>query len=154
MQEAPGAGQRMESQGGAPMLSNRATAVLAEAASAARRFGHVALGTEHLLLGLLAEGSVRPLLQGLGVDAAALETDARATILRPGALLVASPAATAHALHVLQQAEAEARRAASSLEPEHLLLALIAAPEGTAPELLRRAGCTLPAARQALSHPG
>ncbi len=154
MQEGPGAGQHVEYQGGAPMLTNRATAALAEAANAARRFGHVALGTEHLLLGLLTEGSVRPLLQQLGVDTAALEMDARGAILRGKALLVASPAATTHAMQVLQLAEAEARRGASSVEPEHLLVALIAAPDGIAPELLRRAGCTLAAARQALRGPG
>ena len=153
MREQPGAGQHVESQGGTPMLTNRATAALAEAANAARRFGHVALGTEHLLLGLLAEGSVRPLLQELGVDGAALETEARAAILRGKALLVASPAATGHALQVLQLAEAEAGRVSSSVEPEHLLLALIAAPEGIAPELLRRAGADLEAARRALRLP-
>ena len=154
MRGEPGAGQHVENQGGAPMLTNRATAALAEAANAARRFGHVALGTEHLLLGLLAEGSVRPLLQALGVDVAALETDVKAAILRGKALLVASPATSGHARRVLQLAEAEALACGSSVEPEHLLVALIAAPEGIAPELLRRAGADLEAARRALPVPG
>ena len=53
-----------------PILTNRATAVLAEALQTSRRLNREEVGTEHLLLALLSEGGVvATTLKALGVCA-------------------------------------------------------------------------------------
>ncbi len=137
---------------GLPMLTNRATAVLAEAANAARRLRQDALGTEHLLLGLLAERTLAATLKDLGVDPRALAQHVEAA-LPPGPRGASSglPAPTAELREALQLAEAEAAQRGVAIGPEHLLLGLLALRQGPAPKLLRQAGISLRAARQALA---
>jgi len=148
-------GSALEEQGaehGAPMLTNRATAVLAEGANTARRLRQEALGTEHLLLGLLAERTTSGVLRALGVDAGALAARLRAALPAAGAgTATALPTPTAHLRRALQAAESEAARGGAAVGPEHLLLGLLAVRQGIAPKLLRQAGVSLKAARQALA---
>ena len=68
-------------------LTPRSTRVLDAAAAEARRHGHDFIGTEHLLLGLLAEpdGIAGQVLARLKVDAAA-QTDVLKIIRAPGYL--------------------------------------------------------------------
>ncbi len=136
---------------GAPMLTNRATAVLADAASAARRLRQDALGTEHLLLGLLAERTLAELLQGLGVDPRVLGQRVEAALPpAPRSASHVTPVPTPELRQALQLAEAEATQKGVAIGPEHLLLGLLAVRQGTAPKLLRQAGVSLKAARQVL----
>ncbi len=134
------------------MLTNRATAVLADAASAARRLRQDALGTEHLLLGLLAEPTLAALLKGLGVDARVLAQRVEAALPpAPRSAPPGTPAPTPQLREALQVAEAEASQRGVAVDPEHLLLGVLAVRQGTAPRLLRQAGVSLRAARQALT---
>ncbi len=141
----------------APLLTNRATAVLAEAVQLARRTNQEAVSPEHLLLALLAEaGAVPTTLDALGVDRAALAQNLKATIAAatPGAPAPAARHATpslAAVRHTLQLADAEARRLRQALGPEHLLLGLLALDEGTGPALLRAGGASLEGARALLA---
>ncbi len=134
------------------MLTNRATAVLADAANAARRLRQDALGPEHLLLGLLAERSMAALLKGLGVDPRVLAQRVEAA-LPPGPRPAprGAPTPTPELREALQVAESEATHRGVAIGPEHLLLGLLAARQGAAPKLLRQAGVSLRAARQAVA---
>ncbi len=138
---------------GAPMLTNRATAVLADAANVARRLRQETLGTEHLLLGLLAERTLAALLKDLGVDAHVLATRVEAA-LPPApsrSAAVAAPAPSPELRQALQVAESEATRGGKAVGPEHLLLGLLSIRPGLAPKLLREAGISLKLARRALA---
>ncbi len=136
---------------GAPMLTNRATAVLADAANAARRLRQDALGPEHLLLGLLAERTLVATLRGLGVDTPLLAQRVEAA-LPPGTRSASrdTPPATPELREALQVAEAEAAHGGVAIGPEHLLVGLLTMRAGTAPRLLHQAGVSLKAARRAL----
>ena len=138
----------------APMLTNRATAVLAEATQLARRTHQDTVTTEHLLLALLAEaGAVPATLAALGIDRLALEQQLKA-IVASATPSTASPGTTpslSTMRHTLELAEAEARLMVRPLGPEHLLLALLAQDEGGGPPLLRAGGASLEAARAALA---
>ncbi len=136
------------------MLTNRATAVLAEATQLARRTQQAGVTTEHLLLALLAEpGPVPAALAALGLDRPALEQQLQAIVA--SATPTATPGATPPSLsamrRTLELAEAEARLMRQPLGPEHLLLALLAQDEGGGPALLRARGASLEAARAALA---
>ncbi len=139
----------------APMLTNRATAVLAEAVQLARRTRQDAVGTEHLLLALLAEpGAVPTVLDALGVDRGALTEELKASV---AAAAPTRPAGShgrpslAAVRHALQLADDEARRMRQALGPEHLLLGLLATGEGPGPALLRASGASLEGARALLA---
>ena len=137
---------------GAPLLTNRATAVLADAANAARRLRQEAVGTEHLLLALLAERTLAATLEVLGVEPRLLRQRMEAA-LPPGSPRTAARAAAAptpQLRQALQLAEAEAARSGHAIGPEHLLLGLVSVRTGAAPKLLRQAGVSLKAARRAL----
>jgi len=137
------------------MLTNRATAVLAEATQLARRTHQDAVTTEHLLLALLAEaGAVPAILTALGIDRLAVEQQLKA-IVGSATPTASSPGATPPSLsamrRTLELAEAEARLMLQPLGPEHLLLALLAQDEGGGPALLCAGGASLEAARAALA---
>jgi ATP-dependent Clp protease ATP-binding subunit ClpA len=119
----------------------------------ARRFKHDYLGTEHLLLGALKEGSdaVMRLLGTFGTDPAKLYHDVEAEIAHGSAApawdqLPLTPAA--------RRTFGYAREEAAALRhpcvgPEHLLLAVLREPDGEAVRLLEPAGVTLMGARAA-----
>lgn len=143
----------------APMLTNRATAVLAEALQLARRTDQDAVSTEHLLLALLAEsGAVPAILDALGVNREALRarldeavaavTPATRTTPRP-----AGPPSLAAMRRTLELADAEARRMQQALGPEHLLLGILAQANGPGPAFLREGGASLESARHVLARP-
>lgn len=135
-------------------FTGQARRVLFLAHQEAQRLGHDHVGTDHLLLGVLREGSgaVARLLAGLGVDAGALR---RAAESKAGAALDTPPwrqlPLTPSARRALERALAEAdrlhRRAAG---PEHLLLGLLHEGDGEAAQTLVTLDLDLDAVRAQL----
>jgi Clp amino terminal domain, pathogenicity island component len=118
---------------------------LTAAEQEARTLGHVVIGTGELLLGLLSDpdGSSSQVLQGLGVDL---------DVARRGLAAVASddvseatgPPLTTQAKRTVQRADRIARLLGDrTIQPEHLLLSLLAATGGTAAQVVQRAGTTV-----------
>ncbi len=134
----------------APLLTNRATAVLAEALQTSRRLNREEVGTEDLLLALLAEGVVATMLEGLGVDPRMLAERVRESAPPLGARTATTVPSLAQLRKALDFAEAEAKQMKRALGPEHLLLGLLAEEGGLGPKLLRQAGLSLDAARREL----
>ena len=133
----------------APLLTNRATAVLAEALQTSRRLNREEVGTEHLLLALLSEGGVvAATLKALGVDSEQLAAQVRERAPAAEARSQTSVPSLAQVRKALDLAEGEARQMQRPLGPEHLLLGLLAEENGLGPELLREAGVSLEAARR------
>jgi ATP-dependent Clp protease ATP-binding subunit ClpC len=129
-------------------FSDRARRVVVGAQQESRALGHDYLGTEHLLLGLLAEGGGvgAKALEALGIGRAGLRE--RVEAMAPAAEPPVSPPAhipfTPSAKQVLRLSLAEAQRLGHSyIGTEHVLLALIAEREGVAARALGDAGADL-----------
>ena len=132
-----------------PILTNRATAVLAEALQTSRRLNREEVGTEHLLLALLSEGGVvATTLKALGVDSQQLAERVRASAPPAEGRSQSPLPSLAQVRKALDLAEEEARQMRRPLGPEHLLLGLLAEEEGIGPTLLREAGLSLEATRR------
>ncbi|MBK9124581.1 MAG: ATP-dependent Clp protease ATP-binding subunit [Chloroflexi bacterium] len=130
---------------GMERFTQRARRVLGLAQEEAERLNHAHIGTEHLLLGLLREegGVAGRVLRELGLDPRRVE-DLVVKMKKPE-----SPKRsgnfdlTAGTKRVMELAIDEARRMGHHyIGTEHLLLALVRQPEGTAIEVLRRLGIT------------
>lgn len=133
----------------APLLTNRATAVLAEALQVSRRLNQDEVGTEHLLLALLSEGGVvAATLTALGADAGGLAERVRESTPAAAPRAQTTVPSLNQVRKALDLAESEARQMHRALGPEHLLLGLLAEPEGLGSKLLKEAGLTLEAARR------
>ena len=128
----------------------------------ARALGHTYLGTEHLLLGLIGppDGVVAAALTALGVEARAVRGAVERIVGRGGQLACGEMRLTPRLKKVFELAGKEAKRAKQrGVEPEHLLLGLLAEGEGVAAGVLGDLGVTLtrvrevlPAARTAAAH--
>jgi ATP-dependent Clp protease ATP-binding subunit ClpC len=118
--------------------------------------GHEVIASEHILIGLLqVEGGHRALLTACRLDPDDLLAHVRfvtSVHQRPAALEVVGTVAFApQAKGVLERTVEEAdRHGAATIEPEHLLLGLVAETTGDGGALLRARGLTLSAARSAL----
>ncbi len=130
-------------------MTNRFTMRAQESLQTALReatgLGHTYIGTEHLLLGLLmSDQSVSArLLRGRGADAEEVR-DAIVHLSGTGGKSQVSPAdMTPRLRRIIEEAAAEARRGAQSyVGTEHLLLALLDAPESMAVRILDNVGVT------------
>ncbi len=130
---------------GMERFTQRARRVLSLAQEEAERLNHAHIGTEHLLLGLLREegGVAGRVLRELGLDPRRVE-ELVVRMKKPEA----RPRSgnfdlTAGTKRVMELAIDEARRMGHHyIGTEHLLLALVRQPEGTAIEVLRRLGIT------------
>jgi ATP-dependent Clp protease ATP-binding subunit ClpB len=135
-------------------LTIKAQEVLNEATAIAQRADHSQVETEHLLLALLNQegGIVRPLVERIGVDGDEL-------IRQIGVLIAGLPKIFGEAAQlyfspgagkVLARAEAEAASLKDEyVSTEHILIA-IAAGEGKAADLLKKAGINKNAILEAL----
>jgi ATP-dependent Clp protease ATP-binding subunit ClpC len=114
---------------------------IAAAEQEVRLLGHSDVGTEHLLLGLLADefGDVATLLRRAGVTAsAARHMVAEVVVAGPGVDPAASIGLTARAQRAIDRAGRFSRRAlADGITDEHLLLGVLDV-EGLACQVLRR----------------
>jgi Ca2+:H+ antiporter len=107
------------------------------------RLDHDAIGAEHILLGLLRDGTTPGLLQRLGLDVSEVEKRLEASgrrgggqNRRPGNEL----AYTSHAKRLIEAASKQARDTGTLLSAEHLLLAAVREPRGTLTRILNEAG--------------
>lgn len=119
----------------------RRSIVLAQ--EAARELGHDHLGTEHLLLGLIEEGTVNALLTSLDVSVEAVRTRVLETIGRRTADPAREIPFTPESKVVLERAMRETVEMGwGTVGPEHLLHALVEEDEGVAAKVLRGFGVT------------
>jgi hypothetical protein len=108
----------------------------------AKTLGHVVVGTGELLLGLLSDpdGSSSQVLQRLGVN---LEGARRglAALSWDDPIESSDPRLTTQAKRTVQRADRISRLLGDpTIQPEHLLLSLLAATGGTAAQVVQRAG--------------
>lgn len=132
-------------------FTERAQKVFLLAQEEARRLKHPAVGTEHLLLGLLREGEgiAAKALQTLGVDLQKLREEVEKVVApgetRPGEEVGLTP----RAKKVLELAHEEGRRqGVSYVGTEHILLGLIREGEGVAARILISQGLSLDKVRR------
>jgi ATP-dependent Clp protease ATP-binding subunit ClpA len=138
-------------------FTDRARASVVLAQDQARRLHHEHIGTEHLLLGLLAEtdGVAAKVLDAMGVRIAAVEADVVAIIGRGEAEPSGHIPFTPRAKKVLELSLREALQLGHAhIGTEHILLGLVREGEGVAAEVLvKYEGITLDAARdRVLAH--
>jgi ATP-dependent Clp protease ATP-binding subunit ClpA len=121
------------------------TRAVVAAAEQARALGHAYIGTEHLLLGLLAHTETRPAraLSALGVQFDGVR-DRMVEIVGPSGASLGDEGHlpfTPRVKRVLEMAEAERERLGDDrVSDVHLLLAVVREGEGVAPQLLRDLG--------------
>jgi ATP-dependent Clp protease ATP-binding subunit ClpC len=134
-------------------FTDRARKVLALAKQEAQRFNHPSIGTEHLLLGLLKEGTGvgAAVLKELGVEARHVKLEVETQLrLRPEeAAPEGELTLTPEAKQVIEYARVEAQNLNHNyVGTEHLLLGLLRASQGGAGTILRERGVSIEAARQ------
>jgi Ca2+:H+ antiporter len=135
-----------------------ATTSLLEAAKAeAVRLGHDFVGSEHLLLALLADpsGQGRQLVARSEIDAEAIRAHLD-TVLKPGdkTLPLEEMAIRSGARKVLNVAGSEARdQGQGAVEPEHVWLALLRERRGVVHQSLTNTGANLDRARSLIARP-
>ncbi|KKM12744.1 Clp protease ClpX [Clostridiales bacterium PH28_bin88] len=132
-------------------FTERTQRVLNLAAEEAVGLGHPAVGTEHLLLGLLKEGEgvAARALTNLGVDLGRMREEVVKVIGRGDAEPKEQIGLTPRAKMVLELANDEARRqGVNYVGTEHLLLGLIREGEGVAARVLTNLGISDDKVRQ------
>lgn len=147
-------------------FSDRLRAVLSDAREEAARLHHEHVGTEHLLLALLAEsqrdssgGAATPagvVLDVLGVDWPKMRGVLEQTVLRGRTNALDDQLSyTSRAKAVLELAMAEARMShAGTVDTQHLLLGLVREERGIAAQVLLDFGVTVEKMRAELSRIG
>ncbi len=135
-------------------FSDRARKVLAYANQEARRRNHQYIGTEHVLLGMVLEGSGvgAYVLKDLGLDLKAIRHEVD-KLLRDGSEVgtaVKLPQ-TPRAKSVIEHAIAESKNLNHNyVGTEHLLLGLLREKEGVAGQVLGNLNVTYDAARASI----
>ncbi|NLM45690.1 MAG: ATP-dependent Clp protease ATP-binding subunit [Firmicutes bacterium] len=138
--------------------TQRAQKVLLLAQEEARRLSHNFVGTEHILLGLIREGSgiAARVLLSLGVEPDAVRTEIEKLMGRGDQHVTLNLSYTPRAKKVIELAFEEARNLGHNyVGTEHLLLGLIREGEGIAAQVLTNMGVDLDKARKSvLAHLG
>src|SRR5438045_228090 len=128
-------------------LTEQARTVMSLAADEARQLNHEYVGTEHILLGLLREGSsdAAGALRRLGVSIDAVRAEIEKLVQRgPNAPDAAELPLTPRAKRVLQFAlEVAADVSLACVGPEQLLIGLMREPTGVAGIAMRNLGLEL-----------
>lgn len=143
-------------------FSDRLRGVLSEARGEATRLRHEHVGTEHLLLALLADSDrddvAPPCMVRLVFDILAVDRGKMRQVLEQTVLTGRAPATedqlsyTSRAKAVLELAMAEARMLrAGTVDTQHLLLGLIREERGIAAQVLLDFGVTVDKARGQLT---
>lgn len=135
-------------------MTDQARRVLALAAEEARKLAHDYVGTEHILLGLVEEGSglAADVLEAFGVTPGAVRDEVERLVTRgPAATAIRDLPLTPRAKRALEFADDEARLVSQrSIDAEHLLLGLVREQDGVAGQVLRNLGMPLAAVREAV----
>src|SRR5258708_4197285 len=117
-------------------FTERARQVMQLANQEAQRFHHEYIGTEHILLGLVLEGSgvAANVLQNLGIDLATVRQQVERIVLHgPDTVPVSQLPRTPRARKVIEYAVEERHRLNHNyVGTEHLLLGLLREEEGVA----------------------
>ncbi|MCK9222756.1 MAG: ATP-dependent Clp protease ATP-binding subunit [Limnochordia bacterium] len=125
-------------------FTERAQKVIVLSQEEARRLGHNVVGTEHILLGLIAEGDgiAAKALQGVGISLERVQQEVESIIGRGDAKLMGQVVGfTPRAKRVLELSFEEARRLGHTyVGTEHILLGLIREGEGVAAQVLKNLG--------------
>ncbi len=129
-------------------FTDRARKVINLARQEAERLGHEFIGTEHILLGLVKEGSgvAANVLENLGVDMEKIRLEVEKYISSPGETISASSSLpfTPKAKKVLELAMEEARNLEHNyIGTEHLLLGVLREHDGMAAQVLLNLGVKL-----------
>jgi ATP-dependent Clp protease ATP-binding subunit ClpC len=136
-------------------FTKRARRVLTTAQEEARRLNHRFIGTEHILLGLVAEegGVALRVLNELSISAEQVRKTVERTVgrgTRPASL---QPSLTPRTKRVIELAVDEARKLGHHyIGTEHLLLGLVREGEGVAVDVLRRLGAPPEKIREEVHH--
>ena len=112
----------------------------------ARNTGHNLVGTEHILLGVIGEGTstAAELLADLGVDLEKTRELAIEVVGKGSGFIPANIPFTPKAKRILEQAFNEARQLKSNfISPEHILLAMIKQTDNMAVKLLTKQNVNL-----------
>jgi hypothetical protein len=125
-------------------LTDRVRRVLALAADQARSLNHDYVGTEHVLMALVAEpsGAVSHVLQSFGVDMGLIRAEIEKLVLPgPTAVTMRELPRTPRTKQVIKYAQDEAHSVGQKMvDVEHLLIALLREPEGVAGVVLSNLG--------------
>ena len=128
-------------------MTEQSQKVMSLAAGEARQFNHDFVGTEHILLGLLLEGSCDAggVLQRLGVNPGNVRAEIEKLVHRgaeaPAALELPL---TPRTKRVIELATEEALcLSASQITPEHLLIGLAREMSGVAGQVIKNLGLSL-----------
>jgi hypothetical protein len=134
-------------------FTDRARRVLVLAQEEARLLNHSFIGTEHLLLGLIAEGEglAAKALESLEISLEAVRREVEEIIGQAGSVPTGSPPFTPRAKKVLELALREALQLGHNyIGTEHILLGLVREGQGVAAQVLIRLGADLVKVRQAV----
>jgi ATP-dependent Clp protease ATP-binding subunit ClpC len=141
------------------LYTDRARQVVVLSGEEAKRLGHAHIGTEHILLGLIREGTgvAARALQAVSVEFDATHVQVRQMIHRATPVRGAPPAGhipfTPRAKTVLEIASREARDLSHDyIGTEHILLALMREGEGAGARLLRGTGVEFADIRHHIRH--
>ena len=133
-------------------FTDRARKVIAYARQEAQRFNHDYLGTEHILLGLIKEGSgvAANVLRNLDVDIKKIRLEVEKMVQSsPDIVTKGQPPLTPRAKKVLEFSLEEARSLGHNyIGTEHILLGLLRESEGVAAHVLMNLGLKLEEVRE------
>ena len=134
-------------------FTDRARTVVVMAQEEARGLGHNYIGTEHILLGLLAEGNgvAAKVLEGAGISLGVARADVERIIGRGVDIPAANIPFTPRAKKLLEHSLRESLRLGNNyIDSEHILLGLLSEGEGVAAQILVSHGLALDDARVAV----
>ena len=134
-------------------FTDRARRVVVLAQEEARVLGHNYIGTEHILLGLLAEGQgvAARVLEQLGISAEAVRAKVESIIGKGGAVPSGHIPFTPRSKKVLELSLREALKLGHNyIGTEHILLGLIREGEGVAAQVLVTLGADLHVVRESV----
>jgi ATP-dependent Clp protease ATP-binding subunit ClpC len=132
-------------------FTDRARRVVVLSQEESRQLGHNYIGTEHLLLGLLAErdGVAAKVLESFGVQLEAVRYQVFEIIGRGAGPVAGHIPFTPRAKKVLELSLREALQLGHNyIGTEHILLGLVREGEGVAAQVLAKQGCMLDRVRQ------
>ena len=132
-------------------FTERAQQVLVLAQEEAKRLSHNFIGTEHLLLGLVREGSgvAARALQNMGVDLGKVRQEVERIIPKGDKFMATGTSYTPRAKRVVELAIEEGQNLGHSyIGTEHIMLGLLKEGEGIAAQVLTNLGIDLKRARK------
>jgi ATP-dependent Clp protease ATP-binding subunit ClpC len=136
-------------------FTERAQQVLVLAQEEAKRLNHNFIGTEHLLLGLVREGSgiASRALQGMSVDLSRVRAEVERITPKGEKIIQQGISYTPRAKRVVELAIEESQNLGHNyVGTEHLMLGLIREGEGIAAQVLSNMGIDLKRARKEVIH--